>query len=55
MEQREHQESNRDEERVSPVAFDALNDILYEDQSSATFREVLNLDIIVPKDHSAES
>ena len=39
MEQRERQESNRDEERVSPVAFDALDDIMYEDQSSATIHE----------------
>ena len=38
-EQREHQESRRDEDRVSPVAFDALDEIMYEDQSSATIRE----------------
>jgi len=39
MEQRERQESNRNEERVSPVAFDALDDITCEAQSSATMCE----------------
>ena len=38
-EQRERQESNRNEERVSSVAFDALDDIMCEAQSSATMCE----------------
>ena len=39
IEQRERQESIRDEKQVSPVAFDALNDTLYEYQSSTMIRE----------------
>jgi hypothetical protein len=39
IEQRERQESNRDEERVSPVAFDALDNVIDEAQSSATMCE----------------